>query len=445
MPAFLNSSWDGRVTMLNLVTRTLPYGLFIDLVRYNKKNNIEAEIDPEVLKFFRGNPVNPVYDLKFYPHDFQQDCIEAALQYKRGIIRSATASGKSLIIAYILKTLFDHSSTKRKALIIVPTISLVEQFYKDLLDYGYFTSNMIGRVYEKYKEFDRDIVISTWQTLMKRHKRLNEFTDFVCDETHGAKAHEIKKILQKCTNAEYRLGFTGTLPTEDLDVWNIKAYLGPVIRDYGAGELGEKGYVSKANITILNIQYKKTYKGSYDEVKDDIFRNPFRLDVIKSIVDMTDSNTLLLVGMVEREGQILKTHLSERIKGKEIIFLHGATKVEDREFWRLECEKRKDLVIIATYGIFQQGINIPSLKYIVLASPYKSKVRVLQSIGRVLRTHKDKENGAYIFDIFDDCKYLFNHGVQREKHYRMEGFEVRELIFEEGQRIELSPWEDGSS
>lgn len=438
MPAFTNSGWDGKVSMFNTPKRTLPYGLLIDLLRYHKQyhQDFPIHIDPKVIEMFKGGKLKVKENLSLKPHDYQLDCVEASLHYKRGLIRSATASGKSLIIAYILKTLFENKKTK-KALIIVPTISLVEQFYDDLLGYGYFTKKDIGRVYEKFKQFENRIVIATWQTLSKYHPLLAEFTAVICDETHGAKAYEIKKILQKCTTADYRLGFTGTLPELPVDLWNVKSFLGPIIREYGAGELGDQGYISKCNIVTINLQYaKEAWKGKYDEVKTEVFQNKFRLSVIKHIVKSVNKNILLLVGKVEDEGQLLKNYLDDC--GKTVVFLWGKTKVEDREYWRKECEKRNDVVIIATYGIFQLGINIPSLKYIILASPFKSKIRVLQSVGRSLRKHSDKMHGAYVFDIFDNyVKYIHQHGLRRAKYYQLEQFNIIEIVIEEGGQIEL--------
>ncbi|HRR49728.1 MAG TPA: DEAD/DEAH box helicase family protein [Bacteroidales bacterium] len=437
MPAFTHSGWNGKVSMLNLSNKTIPYGLLIDFIKFHKKfhKEIELKIEPDVLNLFRGAEVSPKYNLSLLPHYYQEDCINAALKYKRGIIRSATASGKSLVISYIIKTLFENKLIK-KVLIIVPTISLVEQFYDDLLKYGYFTKTDLGKVYEKYKEFQSKVVISTWQTLSRNHKLLQSFDCLICDETHGAKAHEIKKILSKCTKADYRLGFTGTLPTPKIDMWNIKAYLGPILREYGAGQLGDEGYISKCNVKIVCIHYKRSFKGTYDEIKDAVFKTPFRLDVIREIIKFVDKNILILVHRVEKEGMMLKQFLEENpIDNREIVFLYGKSKVEEREFWRKECEKRNDIILIATYGIFQLGINIPSLKYIILASPFKSKIRVLQSIGRSLRKHLDKLDGAFVFDIFDNCKYLRDHGIKRERYYNAEGFKIEDIILEEGSTI----------
>ena len=92
----------------------------------------------------------------------------------------------------------------------------------------------------------------------------------------------------------------------------------------------------------------------------------------------------------------------------------------------------RNIALIATYGIYQQGVNIPNLKYIVLASPFKSKIRVLQSIGRSLRVHADKEDGAYIFDIHDHTKFFDKHGDMRYRFYDSEKFNIDEYLFEEG-------------
>jgi superfamily II DNA or RNA helicase len=85
-------------------------------------------------------------------------------------------------------------------------------------------------------------------------------------------------------------------------------------------------------------------------------------------------------------------------------------------------------------GIFSTGINIKSLRYLILASPFKSKIRVLQSIGRTLRLHADKVNGAIVFDPCDNTKYLREHSDIRMKHYAKENFDLEELYFMEGEK-----------
>jgi superfamily II DNA or RNA helicase len=428
VPAYKSGAWNGKVSMIHEFRRTFPYGILLDYMRTHKRNfkRISLELDPKVTELFKGPDLNINYNLKYYPRPYQKDCIEAALTHTKGIIRSATASGKSLVIAYIIKALLENGLIK-KALIIVPSTSLIRQFHDDLLDYG-FVDDVIGEVYSDKKQWDRDIVISTWQSLKNNRKQIMPFGCVIVDETHGAKAHELKKLLAS-TPAKYRLGFTGTMPLNALDNWNTKAYLGPIIREYPSGLLAEQGYISKCTVNMFHINYKTDFEtDDYHQLRDLIFSNPYRLKVLSTIANQLDHNVLFLVHKVEKEGEMLKDYF-KKIRGKEVVFLSGKDSVERREKWRKACMKRKDLILIATYGIFQQGINIPNLKYVVLASPFKAKIRILQSIGRALRKHEDKAEGAKIYDIVDNIKPFKKYGVIRLRHYDSEGFDTKEHTF----------------
>lgn len=434
-PKYKTGSWNGKICMINEFRGTFPYGLLMDYIRVHKKMfpRNPLTVNQEIKQLFRGPDLKLSYDLKFFPYSFQKDCIEACLKYRNGIIRSATASGKSLIIAYIILNLFENKKAE-KAIIIVPGKGLIAQFYQDLIDYG-FRADTLGMVFSKKKQWNKDIIISTWQSLSRQPKRLDMFDCIICDEVHGAKAHQLKKILSRSTKAKYRLGFTGTLHNNDLDNWNVKSYLGPVLREYSAGFLADEGYISKCTVDVINIEYGTEYEGDYHTIRDDVFKNEFRLKILKYLAQSLDHNVLFLVDKVEKEGEFLESILTNI--GKEVVFLSGRDDVEVREKWRHECMKRDDICLIATYGIFQAGINIPNLKYIVLAAPFKAKIRILQSIGRALRKHADKENGAQIYDITDQVKFFNKYGLIRVRYYDAEDFKVNELVLHEGDAIDL--------
>jgi len=301
-----------------------------------------------------------------------------------------------------------------------------------MIEYG-IPENMIGRVYSKMKEFHKPIVVSTWQTLSKNIDKLSTFDCVICDEVHSAKALTIKTILSRCCNAKFRYGFTGTMPPNKLDIWNVKSYLGPILKTFGAAELAELGYISHCKVNYINIEYdnKEKYKGEYNDVKDLVFTNPGRLNYLTNLLKTLDGNVLVLVGKVEKEGQYLKDYLDKHNNShKEIVFIWGDTKPEEREYWRHELGKRKNIVLIATYQLFQMGINAPSLKYILFASPFKSKIRTLQSIGRALRKH-DSKDSAIIYDIVDNVLFLDDHGMRRRKYYLSERFEIEDSILHE--------------
>jgi len=245
---------------------------------------------------------------------------------------------------------------------------------------------------------------------------------------HQVKAHELKKIFSK-SPARYRLGFTGTMPNDILETLNTKAFIGPILREYSSGLLGEQGYIAKCTVKVINIDYPNIEAESYVDVKKETFETKFRMKLIKDIVKSVDHNVLLLVGY-RREGNQLLEYLGNYTK-RDTVFLSGTDDVDFREEWRLKMKAKKNIALVATYGIFQQGINIPNLKYLILAAPFKSKIRVLQSIGRALRQHEDKTDGAFVFDLVDNVKYLRKHGDKRFMFYESEGFDIEEFINKE--------------
>lgn len=439
MPQYRSGSWNGKTCMIHRFNNTFPYGLLFSYIKRHRRYYPDNKliVEPEVKELFNGPKLLPRYDLSLYPRKYQKESINACLRHTKGIIRSATASGKSLVISYVVKTILKSPKTDvENCVIVVPSTSLVEQFYGDMIEYG-IPEEIIGRVGGGKKKWGLPITISTWQSLKNNHDKLPYFDAVIVDETHQSKAYQLKKILVKTIRAKYRLGFTGTMHISQLDNWNTKAYLGPVLKDYPSGFLAERGFISKCNVKILHMEYmNENIEGTYDEVKDEVFNNIFRMNIIGNLVQELDHNVLLLVGKVEAEGEVLEDYLKFNTT-TNVMFLSGRDKVDVREEWRRKMQNSRNISLIATYGIFQQGINIPNLKYIVLASPFKSKIRVLQSIGRSLRVHADKSDGAFVFDIHDQVKFLGQHGDVRYRFYDSEKFNIDEYLLEEGHEYDV--------
>lgn len=433
-PMYKTGRWDGKIYLFNTNTKLLPYGLLLDLISFHKKDwkHLEITVDQEVKDLFKGKKLELVEELSFKPYDYQKECINSCLNTTKGIIVSATASGKSLQISYVLKTLFENNIIG-KAILIVPSIGLVTQFYNDMKDYGIDVSN-VGRVGDKLREFDKPLTISTWQSLKNCIEVMDQYDCVIVDEVHTCKAKILAEIVKAAVNAKYRLGFTGTMPFSELDQLQVKSYLGPVIKEFKSADLATKGYVSKCLIKLLNYHYASNPKGDYNEVKDSIFTNTNRISTIREIIGKSDGSILLLVGKVESEGVVLQKALEKHpsMKGRRIVFLSGRDGADVREEWRKETDGSDDVVLIATYGIFSTGISIKSLRHLILASPFKSKIRIIQSIGRILRLHADKIYGATVWDICDQVKYLKEHSLIRIKHYSKERFEMEEIDITEG-------------
>jgi superfamily II DNA or RNA helicase len=345
------------------------------------------------------------------------------------------------MISYFLKTLIENKQTE-KAIIIVPSIGLVTQFYSDMEEYGIDIS-MVGKVGDNLKEWDKPITISTWQTLQNCPERMKDYDCVIVDEVHGAKASVLQELLSNCDNATWRIGFTGTMPDDKLEEYQVMSYLGPVLKEYGSVELAKLGYVAECHIKMVHLSYNKEPKGTYDDVKNQVFRNEYRLSLIEEIIRNIDGSVLLLVGKVKDEGDFLLEYLNNKFhnEDKEVMFLSGRDNSTEREKWRKYTDSKNNIILIASYGIFQQGINVKSLKNLILAAPFKSKIRVLQSIGRTLRLHADKKDGALIWDVCDGTKHLRKHSDIRLKHYNKEGFDIEDIYLSEGDEIKNALFE----
>lgn len=486
---FMNSykagNWDGRIHLFNSKNRTLPYGLLFDLIKLLKDNNYEVKASDQVKSMF-GQDLEGIdidYNLDLYPRDYQKNIIEECIRRKKGIFVSATGSGKSLIITYTIKTLHENNLINT-SLIIVPTTNLVLQFYQDMIDYG-IEKEKIGKFYAEEKDWNKPILISTWQSLsynseklrknevtritkelkkkslkenekqelMERYNtitsseyknRVRELTNYrtkllknidcvIIDECQTVKSQEVSNLMKTITNAEFRYGCTGTMPDIDLDVANIKSFIGPIIKNYSVNDLTKKGWLNKCEIDVYNLYYSSYMYGTLNKVKDKVFSNEFRMRVIKDIIQYMNRNILILVGRIEKEGEILEKRLMEEFPNHKVKFICGRVKSEEREKWRQTCRDEDNVILISVYQIYQQGIDIPNLSCIMLGSSFKGKVRILQSIGRSLRKMQNKGT-SYIIDLVDHSnKYLNKHSEQRRSFYTNEGFEVVEYSYHENE------------
>ena len=437
-PKYRAGFWDGKIYLFSIYDKILPYGLLTEFLSCYKKNfpKVHLSIDTDVKEFLKQDDFFDNIGLEqcepWEYRPYQDNCIRKALKYKKCILRAATSAGKSYIIAGIIKNLL-HYKKISNAMIIVPTTSLVEQFYKDILDYGFFKEDL-GRVYSKYKEWNKKIVISTWQSLQNCASNVERFDCVIVDEVHGARATAIRDIL-KHSSAEYRIGCTGTMPEARLEILNVKSFLGPIVIEVPASELAELGYIADSKILMYHIKYKGKFSKDYNTAKDEIFQNSFRLNIICNILNSIKKTALLLVGKVETEGKFLKEYLIQHnVCDKDnIVFISGSMDTSDREIWRQKIIQNPDCkyIVIATYGVFSTGINVPNLGHLIFAAPYKSKIRILQSIGRILRKHTSK-TGAIVYDLVDHNNSWFNkYGDIRLRFYDREKFEVVEKELKE--------------
>jgi len=428
--------WDGTIHLYSPGTGELYGGLLPHLKEWcaERKYKLSYESndwygDVEVEnKFVSRLGVEHFMDKisKYKPRDYQYKTVYNALKNDRGLFLSPTGSGKSLMIYSIVRY---YVANGKKILLVVPTTSLVEQMLKDFKDYGWDADKHCHTIYSgKDKDTDKLVVISTWQSIYKFPKRYFDDIDCVIgDEAHLFKSKSLTGIMTKLHNAKYRFGFTGTLDGSKTHKWVLEGLFGACEKVTRTDDLIKQGHLSNFRIKVLLCKHDYQYFEDYHAEMEYIVAHQKRNNLIKNLVRDLDGNTLVLFNYVEKHGEPLYDLINNSMPDRQIFFVHGGTDVEDREEVRQITESENNAVIIASYGTFSTGINIKRLHNIIFASPSKSRVRNLQSIGRVLRKGEGKEI-ATLYDIADDISsksrqnYTLNHLAERIKIYQEENF-----------------------
>lgn len=475
-PSFRKKHWDGKMRLYSTATHKIYAGLLRYVLTFAEERKLKVQINDgldhlanfsieEANRFFKA--LNPHSDLKpIEAYEHQTLGLAKAVRYKRGLFISPTSSGKSLMIYGITRYLTQRlGGGCKRGLLIVPTTALVEQMFKDFHDYTtdsrlYQCWNVDAycqRLYEAYSDKNclphTKLLISTWQSIYDREPEFFRQFDFVIgDEAHGFKAESLKYIMTNLVNARYRIGTTGTLDGYKVHRMVIEGHFGPYSKLASTKELQDKGLVTKLKTKSLILKHKpedvqsllaliravtgpkatlgsKKFKAEIDFLIQHAKRNNF----IKNLALSLKGNRLILVNYIEH-GQILYDMLAGH---PEVHLVNGGTSTQQREWVRKFCEKNSDSIIIATYGVFSTGVNIKNLPHLIFASPSKSKIRVLQSIGRILRLHKDKLF-AYLYDITDDLQdekedwinYSLRHYVERLQYYKEEDWKVSSYIID---------------
>ena len=438
-PAYKSRMWDGRIRLFDLRSFTIYHGLVPYIEKFCNERDYTIEIDSDVSSTENYSLVEAkeFIDTLNLPHevrDYQLKSFVHAIRNKRILLLSPTASGKSLILYLIVRHL---QLQYKKGLLIVPTTSLVEQMFSDFKSYGYDSDQYCHRQYSgKEKHTNSFLTITTWQSIYKNDKDYFEQFDFILgDEAHQIKAKSLTTILSGCTNAKYRIGTTGTLDGTQTHRLVLEGLFGPVYKATSTSELIEKGQLADFKIKCLILKYpeplcKMAKDWDYNTEIDFIVQNKTRNEFIKNLSLSLEGNTLILFQFVEKHGKNLYSIIKDSAGKRHVFFVFGGTDVEIRESVRSITEKENNAIIVASYGTFSTGINIRNLHNIVFASPSKSRIRNLQSIGRGLRKGDNKKE-ATLFDIADDFRigkftnYSLKHLIERCKIYDDEKFSYK--------------------
>jgi len=439
MPAFRNRMWDGKIRLFSQKTKEIYFGLYPYIKAFaeergyvvvaGKDVEIDNKVDREVVTKFSNS-----LGQKFEARDYQIDAIFHSLKRNRTLLVSPTASGKSFII-YSLIRYYTHlikEESNNRILLIVPTTSLVEQMYTDFESYGWNVKKNCHRLYSGYSnQTDKKVLISTWQSLYKLPKEyFEQFGVVFGDEAHLFKSKSLTEIMTKLTDCKYRIGLTGTLDGAHTHKLVLEGLFGAVNKVTTTKKLMDKNQLSNLVVRCLILKHteancKIVSKGKYQDEIDYLVSSTPRNNFIRNLALKLKGNTLILFQLVEKHGKNLQQIIKDKAEeGRKIFYIYGGVDTEEREKARAIVEKEDNAIIVASYGTFSTGINIKNLHNIIFASPSKSRIRNLQSIGRGLRLGDNKVN-ATLYDISDDLIY------KSKENYTLKHFQERINIYTE--------------
>ena len=460
-PLVKRGVWDGYISYVK-DDKWIPSGLWQEVMKICKSYNYELKING-ITRLFDKDITSEGFEewsLEFFersemtPRDYQIEAAFNILKFRRSLSELATSAGKTMIsfmaVAYMLE-----KQKAKKILFIVPNVSLVVQATEDFGEYNYENriQMMIQQVYAGQKIKDsRNIVIGTYQSLVKKGKDFFEqFDCVIVDETHKAKSASIKTILQKCENATYRFGLSGTIPKDNtLDRLTLMSHTGPLITEVKAAFLQDEGHIAKCNVKVIEMNYApETARKAFMELSTNRYENkdvfqleqnyiiqsPGRLNFISKVIAKIPNNSLVLFHRIEH-GKRLYEELRRR-SNKAVYYVDGGTDKDIREEYKKKMEQGDDIIIVASYGTFSTGISIKKIHNIFFTESFKSEIIIRQSIGRGLRQHESKD-AVNIIDFVDDItyeghhNYLYKHVIARQKIYRQEKFryEIKRVTFE---------------
>lgn len=432
--------------------------LFYDITKFLLQNNYCDQDKIRASKSFLENilpaPVGyhqnisftkePYDNLSLKLRDYQKAVVSKCLTSGRGVVVLATAGGKTLIMASLLSNFF-HMKNNFKCLLIVPDLGLVEQTFSDFSSYDVpFSSRKWtgSHPIDSDKSNTANVVIANLGILQSENSDLSwiENVDLVIfDEVHKARRGNKVNDILKNLKTNIRFGFTGTMPEEKLDQWNIIGKIGPIIYEKNSFQLRNEKYISKVSANVLELHYTNsppTITNSLNPAEkyraelEFLFDNKFRNNTVAALSNNAPNNVLILIDYI-RHGQALYECLTKVCNRKQVFFIRGEVEIKDREKVRDLMEKNTNIVCVAISKIFSTGVNIKNLHFIVFAGGGKAKVRTIQSIGRGLRLHETKDK-LYIIDLADQFTYGKRHQLKRQSLYEQENIPYQaKKIFEQ--------------
>jgi superfamily II DNA or RNA helicase len=430
--ARMRGRWCPSRTYAVTPTGRFDLGMYYEMQKYITQN--QYKVDIQHTESFTNALTGPklkhdgqIQELDLQMRDYQHETVSQCLRSGHGTVSLATGGGKTLIMANLLENIFKNKSDC-VCVVIVPDLGLVDQTYEKFKQYN------VSFAFSKWtgsNELNLGVnVVITNLGIIQSSKSDTDWMHYIdillIDEVHKLRrGNKINKLIDKI-ETPHKFGFTGTMPEDLLDQWNIIGKIGPIIYDKNSYELRKRKFISNVKVQVLKIGYndkpdKPTTNNStaaYRSELNFIAHNTYRNNILATLCNNFDNNALIMVDYLDH-GEHLHNFLQNKCPDKDVYYIRGEVEIEERNRVRELMEQKKDIIVVAISKIFSTGVDIKNLHYIIFASGGKAKIKIIQSIGRGLRLHKDKEE-LIIFDIADKLKYGLQHLARREQFYKNE-------------------------
>lgn len=408
-PKYKKGWWDGNVSLLDKQNR-FPSGLLntvlaqLDGCGYNWDvvNISDWQPQPNI-------PSNyiPGYELRVY----QLQAINKAINLERGVLKMATNAGKTLVIAAIIK------ATEYQAVAVVPNKALLVQTANEL-------EQMLGMEIGQYgggKNIKLHVTVTTMASLKKLAKTdLSQNNTLILDECHHTKSDQVFDTIFSIPG-KYRIGMSGTpLTHERLSDLKLVGATGDIIYEINNASLIDEGFSSKPLIMFYKLdepitdKAKKDYHLAYEL---GIVYNAQRNQLIANTAhkECNRGPVLVICNWVAHVDNIASLN-------SNFLTATGSTPRSELEYLLEQFNNSNDVLVVSP--IFGEGVNIPSVATVILASGNKSHIQLLQRIGRGLR-RTDSKDIVHVYDFLDGTnRYLLKHSEERYKLYKSEGFDI---------------------
>ena len=367
--------------------------------------------------------------------DYQQDALSAAMEKRRGVLWLPTGSGKTEIAAALMK-----KTPSCRWLFLVHRAQLVRQSADRFETRTGEKAGMLGGGHDTIKR----VTFATFQTLSNAYKPKNEGVGkyrrvrkliaaaggLIVDECHVLPARTFLSLTKKAINAEYRIGLSATpFSRGDSGTLHLIGALGPTIFRLKVEDLANRKAIIKPTIRFVEVHQpiptpavipRRAWKHVY---RDGIEHSQIRNSKIVQLTKEAEVPCVVFVTGLDHM-EILLEQLAKA--GLPCAGIYGATPQDEREK-TIELLKKGELEVLVATVVLQEGVDIPDLRSVIIASGGKSSIAAIQRAGRAMRTSAGKDQ-AVIIDMWDTGnKILERHAKKRKRAYEKEGFNVEAI------------------